>query len=178
MKKTIWVCGVIAGIISIAWSVFGDGCLDKSASYGVHLFFGYATMVLGFSLIYVGVKNYRDYQNGGVITFGLALKISLLITIVASTVYVIIWMIDFYCFIPDFGKQYMEATRAQLVAKHVSAAEIQKQMTEMARSMEQYRKPFFLAMITYKEIVPVGIVISLIAALILKKKSNPATVNV
>lgn len=175
MKKTILVCGLIAGIISSLWAVFGEKFLDDSFSLNTRIFFGYASMVLAFSLIYVGVKSYRDNQNGGIISFAKALKISMLITLVASTVYVVIWLIAFYFFIPDFSGKYMESIRLQLVARGASKAEIQKQMADLTKYFQQYRNPLFNALNTYSEIVPVGVVISLIAALILK--NNPKTLR-
>ncbi|MES2377137.1 MAG: DUF4199 domain-containing protein [Bacteroidota bacterium] len=177
MKKTIWVCGLIAGIISVTWGVLCEGLLSDSLSLNTRMIFGYATMILGFSLIFVGIKNYRDINNGQ-ITFGRALGIGLLITLVASTVYVVIWMIDFKYFVPDFGEKYQAQAIAEMKASGVSAAEIQKQSTEMAATMATYKNnALFRAMFTYLEIAPVGIVISLIAALILKRKPKPTTVN-
>jgi hypothetical protein len=179
MKKIIWTCGVIAGIISVSWGVVCEGLLSDSLSLNTRMVFGYATMILAFSLIFVAVKNYRDNYNNGVITFGKALKIGLLITLIASTVYVIIWMIDYSYFIPDFGEKYQAQVLAELKASGASAEVIKKQGAEMAVTMEKYKtSPTFRAMFTYLEIVPVGIVISLIAALILKRRFKPTTVNV
>ena len=178
MKKIIWICGVIAGIISVSWGVVCEALLSDSLSLNTRMIFGYATMILAFSLIFVGIKNYRDTHNNGQITFGKALGIGLLITLIASTVYVVIWMIDFSYFIPDFGEKYQAQAIAEMKASGVSAAEIQKQSAEMATMMAKYKaSPTFRAMFTYLEIAPVGIVISLIAALILKKKPEPATVK-
>ena len=173
MKKIVWVCGLIAGFITAFWAVINVNVLGESASMSLRMFIGYASMVVAFSLIYVGVKNYRDNQNGGVISFGKAMRISLLITLVASTVYVVVWLVDFYAFLPDFGKQYVDATRAQMIAKGASAADIQKAVAETQKAMQQYRNPVFNIMMTYAEIVPVGIVISLIASLLLKRNYKP-----
>ncbi|MDB5129188.1 DUF4199 domain-containing protein [Mucilaginibacter sp.] len=179
MKKIIWTCGVIAGIISVSWGVLSEGLLSDSLSLNTRLFFGYATMILAFSLIFVGIKNYRDTYNNGQITFGKALGIGLLITLIASTVYVVVWMIDFSYFVPDFGEKYQAQAIAEMKANGVSAAEIQKQSAEMASMMAKYKaSPTFRVMFTYMEILPVGIVLSLIAALILKNKSKPIIVNV
>jgi len=175
MKKTIWICGVIAGIISVSWAVVGESLLSDHLSLNTRLFFGYATMILAFSLIFVAIKNYRD-TNDGQISFGKALRIGLLITLIASTVYVVVWMIDFSYFVPDYGEKYQAQALAELKASGASAAVIQKQGAEMAATMAKYKSnAAFRAMFTYLEIVPVGIVISLIAALILKKK--PVTAN-
>jgi hypothetical protein len=178
MKKTIWVCGLIAGIISVSWGVVSAGLLNDSLSLNTRLIFGYATMILGFSLIFVAIKNYRDNYNNGQITFGKALRIGLLITLIASTLYVVVWMIDFNYFVPDYGEKYQAQAIAEMKANGVSAAEIQRQGAELATTMSKYKaSPTFRIMFTYLEIAPVGIVVSLIAALILKKKSKPITVN-
>jgi len=178
MKKTIWVCGVIAGIISISWGVFGESLSSDSLSLNTRLFLGYATMILAFSLIFVAIKNYRDTRNQGQISFGKALVIGLWITLIASTVYVVVWMIDFKYFVPDFGKKYTAQAIAEMKANGASAAAIQKQMAEMTATMEKYKtNALFRILLTYSEIVPVGVVVSLIAALILKKKSKTTTVN-
>jgi hypothetical protein len=179
MKKTIWVCGVIAGIISVAWGVVSAGLVSDSLSLNTRLIFGYATMILGFSLIFVAIKNYRDNYNNGQITFGKALRIGLLVTLIASTLYVVVWMIDFSYFVPDYGEKYQVQAVAEMKASGASAAEIKTQAAEIAATMAKYKSSAaFRAMFTYLEIAPVGIVISLIAALILKRNLKPATVNV
>lgn len=178
MKKIIWVCGIIAGIISVSWGVFSEGVLSDHLSLNTRMYFGYATMILAFSLIFVGIKNYRDTYNNGQISFGKALGIGLLITLIASTVYVVVWMIDFSFFVPDFGDKYQVQAMAEMKASGASSAEIQRKGAEMASTMAKYKTSFtYRAMFTYLEIAPVGILISLIAAPILKKKPEQATVN-
>ena len=178
MKRIIWVCGIIAGIISVSWGVVGEGLLSAHLSLNTRLIFGYVTMILGFSLIFVAIKNYRDTYNNGQITFGKALRIGLLITLIASTVYVVVWMIDFSYFVPDYGDKYQAQAIAEMKASGAGGAEIQRQAAEITSSMAKYKSSaIFRVMFTYLEIAPVGIVISLIAALILKNKSKPATVN-
>jgi len=173
MKKTIWVCGVIAGIISVSWGVFGESLSGDSLSLNTRLVLGYATMILAFSLIFVAIKNYRDTYHQGQVTFGKALGIGLLITLIASTVYVVVWMIDFSYFVHDFGEKYTAQALAEMKANGASAAAIKKEMAEMTATMEKYKtSPLFRILLTYSEIVPVGVVVSLIAALILKKKSE------
>jgi hypothetical protein len=179
MKKNIWVCGLIGGAVAAAWVVVGESAFTNGLSLNTRMVFGYASMILAFSLIFVAVKNYRDNYNSGIITFGKAFKIGLLITLIASTVYVIVWMIDFSYFVPDYGEKYQAQVLSELKASGASADVIQKQGTEMAATMEKYKtSPTFRAMFTYLEIVPVGLVVSLIAALILKKKSKSITFNV
>ncbi len=178
MKKIILICGLIGGLISISWYIFSVQIFKLDMSMNERLFFGYASMVLAFSLIFVGVKNFRDNYNEGIISFGKALKVALLITAVASTVYVVIWLIDYFFFTPDVMAKYAASMLADLKAKHTSQAHIDKEMAEITQYAKMYRNPFLNAMMTYAEIVPVGIVISFIAALILKNNPKPASANV
>jgi len=177
MKKIIFVCGIIGGLISIGWFIFSVQVFKLNLSEKEALFFGYASMVLAFSLIFVGIKNFRDNYNGGVISFGEAIKVALLITAVASTVYVGVWLIDYYFFTPDYMVKYAASVLAGLKASHASQANIDKQMAQLAEYAKTYNNPFLNALVTYREIVPVGIVMSLIAALILKNKPKSSAAN-
>ena len=69
MKKNVWVFGIIAGAIlalGIAISVVYNNHID----FDKGVYFGYAMMLLAFSLIFAGVKNFRDKYNNGVVSFG------------------------------------------------------------------------------------------------------------
>ena len=134
--------------------------------------YGYTLMILGFAFIFVGTKITRDKYNDGEISFGKAFRVGLYITLIASTIYVIVWMIDYHFFIPDFAEKYSAHVLEGLKASGASQAEITRQTTEMAKFNEMYKNPFFNALLTYSEIVPVGLIISLISAWILKRKAK------
>jgi hypothetical protein len=173
MKKIIIICGSIAGLIVTSIMLASiSGCITGSDFEGGigSMLLGYSSMVVAFSLIFVGVKNYRDKQNDGTISFGKALKIGLLITLVASTIYVIVWQIDYYFFIPDFYEKYSAHVIRDMKAHGATTAQVQQQMAANKSNGEMYRNPLFNAMFTYFEILPVGIIMSLLAALILKRK--------
>lgn len=130
---------------------------------------GYAAMLLSFSLVFVGIKNYRDKYANGSISFGKAFKIGLYITLVASTVYVIVWLIDYYLFIPDFMDKYTAHLLREFQSEGPTAAELEAKVTELAGYKDMYKSPLMVILWTYIEILPVGLVVSLISALILRK---------
>ena len=102
MNRIVVICGVISGALVSTFMVCSMAvCYQKEAFEG-NMLLGYAAMLLSFSMVFVGIKNYRDKYSGGSVSFGKAFKIGLYITLVASTVYVIVWLIDYYIFIPDF----------------------------------------------------------------------------
>jgi hypothetical protein len=173
MKKTVLICGLIAGFISSSLFI-GLMILGKTgdAHFKNGMIYGYTLMILAFSFIFVGTKITRDRDNGGVISFGKAFRVGLYITLIASTFYVIVWLIDYHFFVPDFMEKYSAGIIDQLKASGASAAEIAKETTKMATLTEMYKNPLFIMLMTYIEILPVGLLVSVISALLLKKKKQ------
>jgi Protein of unknown function (DUF4199) len=178
MKKIVIVCGLIAGLIVSAVMIvaIATGYSGGSNENG-RMLIGYASMLLAFSLVFVGIKNYRDQHNNGAISFGKAFSIGLYIVLIASTMYVVTWLIDYFFFIPDFGEKYAAQMIDKLKASGASGVEIDKQSKEMASFAKMYKNPFFNALITYAEIIPVGLLITLICAFILKRKTGSSSVT-
>lgn len=165
MKKNVLVFGGIAGLIAAVWmwltiGINGDGSMLS----------GYGSMLVAFSFIFVGIKNYRDNYNNGEITFGQGFKIGLLIALIGSTMYVISWLVLYYCFRPDFMDKYIAHALADAQKEGISAAELAKRKIDMDGYREMYKNPAMVVLLTYSEILPVGLAIALIAALILKRK--------
>ena len=94
MKKTIFVYGGIAGAITIAILTLTIAISEPGSSHFANSeWLGYLIMIAALSLIFFGVKSYRDHELGGVISFWDATKVGLGITLVASLVYVLGWEI-------------------------------------------------------------------------------------
>src|SRR4249919_3549917 len=99
MKRNSLVFGTISGVIisafmgvSMAIMSCGSGDMDGGSSSMIIVF---SAMAVAFSFIFVGVKNYRDKQNGGIITFGKAFLLGCMISLIASTLYVLTWAVEF-----------------------------------------------------------------------------------
>ena len=82
--------------------------------------------------------------------------IGLFISLIASTMYVVVWEIDFAYFIPDFMEKYTAHMLKEAKASGVSSADIIKKTKEMADMTEMYKSPLFRIPMTYVEILPVG----------------------
>jgi hypothetical protein len=174
MKKNSIVYGLIAGIVVSTLMLiivnYVSHC-EGNVDYDTSMVIGYAAMLIAFSLVFVGIRNYRDKYGGGVISFGKAFKTGILMVLIASTIYVIAWLVDYYVFIPDFAEKYAANTLDNLKASGASQAEIDKETKEMADFVRMFKNPFFNAMMTYAEILPVGLIVTLISSLILKRKA-------
>lgn len=170
MKRILLVNGIIAGVIVSTIMGLTIAYFMQKGSCENGMLIGYTSMVVAFSFIYVGVKNYRDRYLGGGITFGKAFKVGLGIALIGSTIYVITWLILNPLFFPDFAQMYANSELAAARAAGASEAELAKMSADMAGFIDVYKKPLINALFTYMEILPVGLLISLISAGILKRK--------
>ena len=172
MKKHIWLYGLIAGVLcSVGFLTMGED-MDMNKS----MIYGFASMILAFALIIVATYQYKK-RNGG-ITFGRAFLIGLYISLIASSIYVGLWLITYYKFRPDFMEKYSACVIEQLKASGKSPAEIQAGIDQMNQMKEHYKNPLFVIATTYMEVLPVGILVSLINAGIIglidyRKKIKP-----
>lgn len=176
MKKNILIYGLISGfIVSALMAVNVSSCI-KSGNFDKSIVIGYASMIIAFSLIFVGTKNFRDKYSGGVISFGKAFRVGLFITLIASTIYVLVWLIEEHFFFPDFIDKYTAHEINKLQGSGVSANELANKTKELEQAKEMYKNPALKILMTYVEILPVGLVVTLISSLILKRKIQNKTI--
>jgi uncharacterized protein DUF4199 len=169
MTPVILRYGIIAGlIVSIPWLVYmltlpADGHMNHS------MLLGYTLMILAFSMVFVGIRQYRDRALGGVIKFGKALLLGLGISAVASLIYVIGWEICMafskYNFIEAYSKFILDDARAH----GAGPAEMEQAAKQAADFASMYRNPLYRMAFTFIEIFPVGILVSLISAGLLRR---------
>ncbi len=167
MKKIVLIFGLVIGIILCANMVVMVNLMYTNPDFKGNDVLGYAAMVMLFSLIFFGVRNYRNKHLNGFISFGKAFKTGALIALIGSTMYVVVWLFYYYLFVPDFIDVY-----ASYVLNNCAEADLQAKTQEMADFKELYKNPLFVILITYSEVLPVGLVVALISALILKRKQK------
>ena len=170
MKKNVLVFGLISGLLITGMMLYSVSRVYNNAEFKSNDVLGYAAMIVAFSFIFVGIKNFRDKYNKGAISFGKAFRTGLYITLIASTMYVVVWLIDYYLFIPDFLDKYTTCVLREARSDGASQLELDKKAAEMASFTQMYKNPLFVVLITYSEVFPVGLIVSLISALILKRK--------
>ena len=171
-KKIIITHGLIAGFIVAAFMVYGTYSHMTNENFEPSMILGYTGMLIAYLFVFLGIKNFRDKHNNGIISFGKALKIGYWISFIAATIYVGVWLIEYYCFFPDFMDKFVEGSLKKLDKATMTAAEIKAKTDEMNMYKELYKNPIWVILLTYMEIlVPIGLLVPLICALILKRKA-------
>jgi len=171
MKSIVIKYGLIGGVIvSVFMSINMFNMDFESTDMDMAEIIGYAGIFIALTSIFFGIKKVRDDQYNGVISFGKAFKVGFLIALIASTLYVLTWMVLSDLYFPDFGDQYFNAEVEKLRASGLGEQELETQIQEMRSFMDMYQNPLVKFFMTYIEILPPGILLSLIFAAVLKKK--------
>lgn len=169
MPRYVLIYGVIAGAISI--SVLIAGLAYDFSGHTGSMWFGYLVMLIALSLVFAGIKRFRDVECGGVIRFGRAFGLGAAIAAVAGLIYVAGWEMYLAATGWDFMGDYSRSILDKMRADGASAAAIAAKSAEMQTMAEGYKNPLIRMPMTFAEIFPVGLLMALIAAALLR---NPA----
>ena len=166
--------GLIVAVPMLAWFL----TLPADAGDAGGVVQGYIVMLLALSMIFIGTRQYRDRALGGVIRFAPALLVGLGISAVAGLFYVVAWEVSLafgkFDFVAFYSNSMIEKARAAGASPEVIAAETVK----AAEFTRMYANPLFRVPMTFLEIFPIGVLVSLISAALLRNsRFLPARVN-
>ena len=171
MKRTILTFGLISGgVISVLMAL--AMAFSKQIGFDRGYVVGYTSMVLSFLLVFFGIRAYRDTEGQGYITFGRAFGIGMGIMLIACACYVVTWEIIYYFFMPDFMDRYAAYVLEKAQAAGASPAVVAEKAEKLRQAKAAYANPLVNVAMTFIEPFPVGLLITLISAVILKKKAK------
>jgi hypothetical protein len=168
MLKIVLTFGLIAGAVMSAMFLVTIPFHDQ-IGFDNGALVGYTSMVAAFLMVFFGVRRYRDQVTGGAITFGRAFGVGLAITLVASLCYVAMWQIVYYNFMPDYLDKYGAYTIEKEKAAGATEGQLEASRQQMREFKEMYSNPLINAAFTILEPLPVGVLISLISAGVLRR---------
>ncbi len=170
MKQIIIKNGLLSGLLVSTFMVCSMAYLYKSEGAEGSMLLGYASMLAAFSFVFLGIKKYRDSEAEGKITFFTAFKIGIAISSIASIMYTLAWAIEYHFFIPDFMEKYSSVAIEKLQKSNLSTIDLEAKIKEINEGKVWYDNIFLFLAITFAEIFPVGLLVTIVSALILKKK--------
>jgi hypothetical protein len=113
-----------------------------------------------------------DDKTGGTITFGRAFKVGILITLISCLCYVATWQILYYSVMGDFMTKYSAHMVEEVKASGASPEAVQTQVQQIERMKELYRNPFVNIAMTFIEPFPIGLIMTLMSAAVLRKRTE------
>lgn len=152
MKTTIVRYGsygfIVALLVFLSALYFG-----KDLDFATQEVIGYITMVVSLSFIYFGIRHYRDQVNGGKLSFRRAVLIGLLIASITGLGIALADFIYLSFINPDFFEEYTAVMRSEGYKGEIP----------------DYGNGF-LALIMFLTVMIIGLIISIISAIILTRK--------
>ena len=170
MKKIVLTFGLISGLI-LSVLMNGSLLLSTKIGSGHSMLLGYTIMVASFLLVYFGIRTYRDNILDGPISFARAFACGILITLLTTVVYVVAWEIVYFNFMPHFMDSYFAAQIHTVQTSGIDPAAAARKISVIKHSQQLYQNPFVNMAYTFIEPLPVGVVITLVSAAILRRKA-------
>jgi hypothetical protein len=170
MKRVVAVFGLISGLITSVLMGLSLLIADRIGD-GHSMLLGYTIMVASFLLIYFGIRSYRDNTLAGQISFGRAFTCGILITLITCVCYVAMWEVLYFNFMPHFMDGYFAAQIHKVQSSGLDSATTAARVAAIKHSQQLYQNPFVNMAYTLMEPLPVGLIITLISAAVLRRKA-------
>jgi hypothetical protein len=169
MKKVVLTFGFISGAVSSILMLATVPFLDRIGfDYGV--FIGYTAMVISFLFVFFGVRAYREQSGGGQFSFGRGFKVGILITLISCVCYVVTWEIIYFKLWPGFFDSYSAYAIEKARASGATQQAIDQTAAQMKTFKELYDRPLINAALAFIEPLPVGLLVTLVSAAVLRRK--------
>lgn len=176
MKKSVWKYGLLSGLVLamlLALTVPFEH--HTSARWGMVV--GYTIMVLSFLIVFVGVKHYRDVECGGRIGFGRAFAAGVLMMLISCMCYVAMWEVLVATVEKNFAHDYALAMAKRAQSSGLQGAALEEKMAEIKKFEVTYANPVYRMAMTLLEPLPVGIVMALVTAGVLRRRPDESVPN-
>jgi len=170
MTKIVLIFGLISGAIAggLMWILMGT-VNTGSIDFDNGMIWGYATMIIALSLVFFGIKSYRD-NHGGKISFVKGLQVGILISLISAVCYAAAWELYYPRIGDEFMQKYTTYYLDKMKKEGASDAEIEEARTESEQFMEMYKNVFVRFAMSLMEILPVGVIVTLLSALLLRRR--------
>jgi len=150
MKNTVLRFGAYGFTVAVVLFLVG-----LYSDITTNVFIGYATIIVSLIFVYFGIKHFRDAVNNGTITIQKAIVIGLLISLFSAVGIALADYLYTAYVNPDFFSDYAETMKAEN-----PDMEVQEFTSGSA------------ALFMFGVVMAVGLIISLISALILQRKNQ------
>jgi hypothetical protein len=176
MKKTVLTFGLISGAV-VTGLMMATMPFVNTIGWEKGEILGYATIVLAALMVFFGVRSYRENVGGGRLTFGRGFAVGILITLISSACYVGTWEIVYHTLMPNFAEKYAVHMVEHAKASGASQQKVEETERQARDFVRNYHNPFINMAWTFMEVFPIGFVVTLASAGILRKKGQGIAVG-
>jgi len=174
MTKTVLTFGILSGLIiaALVWTTATLADRDAIAFERLDIV-GYASMLIALTMVFFGIKSYRDKVGKGTITFWKGVQVGFLISLISAFLY---WggAISYGIVNPNFEANFIRKFTDLKVNKPAEQgapqAQIDKAKSEVEMMQTLFKNPVLFFLVCLMEMLPVGIVVTLISAALMRRR--------
>lgn len=171
MKKTVIRFGIMSGLVVLVLFLFSYMIFGNNTEYGVREVFGYASIVISLLFVFFGIKHYRDKENGGMLRFGSGMKVGVLITLIPAVVFGLFSVVYALWINPDFMETYYAHYLAEM-QKTMTPEKFEVARVELEGQKAMFSNPAFNFLLMFLTVFVIGVIVTVISTLILKRSET------
>lgn len=169
--KLVLRYGLICGLLLVVFTAAGHAVFGVDPrNFDRQEIYGYASMLLGLSVIFFAVHRYRERIGNGSLSFAKGLQVGVLTALISATIYFVYSMVYFRWVAPEFMSVYSEFYRDKISESNLPAAQISRQLAELDANMPLYLSPSFQSVVMFATVFLLGLAIALASAAILRRR--------
>jgi len=174
MTRVVLTFGVLAGVIisAMVWITAALAERDQIKFERLEVV-GYASMIIALSMVFFGIKSYRDNQGKGRLSFWKGVQVGALISVIAGVLY-FAGSLSYGIVSPGFEETFMrkftELKVNQLQTQGAPQSDIDKAAAEVETMRVLFRNPLLFFLVCMMEILPIGLIVTFISAALLRNR--------
>lgn len=168
MNKTVFRYGIYATILIVTVSAFNFFVLSKLTGETGQELAGYLTMLLSMIFVFIGIRHYRDQENGGSLSFGQGLKVGVLIVLIPSVFFGLFDLLYTEVINPKWLDEYY-AKYADKLKATTSPEKLEAALKKLAAEKEIFSNPVYQFLLMALTVFIIGFIVTIISSITLKK---------
>ena len=173
LRYGLYSAAVMVGVFLVTFFFIAK---ESEMGYKIAEIVGYATILLSMVFVFLGIKKHRDENNAGVISFGEALKVGVLIVLIPSIAFGLYNLFYIEVLDPNFMDNYYQYTLEEYKAS-MEPAEFEAMKTKMDSEKEMFQNTFLQFFLMFFTVFVIGVIVSIISSMVLKKNKSDESIN-
>lgn len=172
MRNVVQKYGLISGLIMIVYTGILAFVWSKYPNFNVMVVASDLGMIFSLSTVFFGIREYRMKNPDVVMTFGQGFVIGIAIAAIGSVLYAMCYTVYATYVTPDLLQKYGQFMMDDLRKRGAPQGLIDQKAKVLAEMLAASQNPLFNLWEGFLESFPVGLVYTLISALVLRTKKR------
>jgi hypothetical protein len=168
MQRIVFRYGLFATLAIVAISAFNLFILSRFAGYTGQEVAGYLTMLVSMVFVVVGIRQYRDRVNNGLLSFWQGMKVGILIVLIPSVCFGLFDLLYTEVINPGWMDKYYSDYVAKITAS-TPPEKLDAALKKLADEKAFFSSPVMQFLVMGGTVFIIGLIVTVIASLTLRR---------